>query len=1472
MARQQSPTTTQSASKPRRRRSNAATASTGDTSASATPRGKRTTKAGGTNDKAASKQQAVEQTPKKAAKKTAKKTATKTAAAKKKQSTTASTTGNKAAAKPATSRRTRTAQKNTTKARGVTDKKVREQSAKAVDPVIEDLVQVSKETAKNSQQLTGVSEATIAAAREIDRSTLGEKLRVHQLAKLLGLVSKELVALLAQVGIEKKAVSSITYAEAALMLDKLVEPTLDTGDQTVEVIRYRVGKNVENEIHQIESKIEEELEQRLDETPAVIEQEPDSLVDDDPSAVADQTESAQHEALQAEDAQAADAEDDDDEEDDEELDVDIELDDDDFLDEDYEFDDDHDDDDDQDEELVAPPVIDIRAAAAAEVHAELLEDVVSASTPVPADTNYETPLFKAPVVVPGPAPVAPPSDDQRESTQAERGPRRVEEPLGIKGSTRLEAQRRRRVERRRDGQRNDFQPISDAEFRKRRQAIHREMVIRDRQRHDGRGTVTQAVVVEDGKTVEHYITTDTQNSTLGNIYLGRVQNVLPSMEAAFIDIGTGRNAVLYAGEINWRNTGLTNRNRRIENILKSGDQVLVQVAKDPVGHKGARLTTQISLAGRFLVYVPEGRSAGISRKLPESERRRLKGILKQILPDDGGAIIRTAAEGVSAEEIGNDADRLLKQWASIQEITAKEKAKKGAKPVTLYEEPPLLVKLIRDLFNEDVTKLTIDGAASHDVVTNYVSRMAPDLLDRIEQWDRHAQGGVDAFVGLDIEPQLAEALSRKVWLPSGGSLVIDYTEAMTVIDVNTGSNTGKSGNLEQTVTANNIEAAEEIVRQIRLRDIGGMIVIDFIDMVLEENQDLVLRRLAEALMHDRTRHQLGEVTSLGLVQITRKRLGGGLQESFTTECQHCAGSGRVTHDDPVLDWQRNTVFDDRKSRRKAKEDKKKRAAEQAAKSTQKPARPVGEHPAAAALHRQHTDGDSAGTLDREQNGDTAQHPPAASAASTSLESTAREDHHDGSAQSDSTSERKQAAATAHDTAATESGDDRVKTANTRSRRRRRAGRSATAQAAGAEQVDNTTDVAAATDTDPAAPADQGETTSHVPAAPSGSRGRRRRRAAMPQPASTQSGATKSDQHSAHPADNTPQDSVEAESQAGAAPQPHAGQSATPAGAKRGAKRRRARTTPGEQRAQDTVAIALDALATADREDPDEPSGRSYVPDEQYQTQQENTASKAEAAADDNGEAAYRAAVEAFERSPRRQRRVRGNSRSDVPPKRSDFISGPMGSDGIDSLDDQPAKESDTASNSDTTPGNSPAAVPTRRRSGRKRVRAGAPTVNPTSVDDTVASTTADDSDTLSTNEKKQSAQHPPAAAAAEPTPASGKPRRGRRRAVRTSAVEHQSHTQQPGKDNSTQQQQETVNTAGQAVGNRKQQTVVETSVDSAAPARRGRGRRRAAMRSTQVMHNQEKAAALSATVAQPEQPAARERNRSRSTRRSTRRK
>jgi len=541
----------------------------------------------------------------------------------------------------------------------------------------------------------------------------------------------------------------------------------------------------------------------------------------------------------------------------------------------------------------------------------------------------------------------PPNTVVHERAPRQKADRESNEIQGISGSTRLEAKRQRRRDGRDAGRRRP--PIlSEAEFLARREAVDRVMVVREKVRteapHEG-ARYTQIAVLEDGIVVEHFVTSAASASLVGNIYLGIVQNVLPSMEAAFVDIGRGRNGVLYAGEVNWEAAGLGGASRKIEQALKPGDYVVVQVSKDPVGHKGARLTTQLSLAGRYLVYVPGASSTGISRKLPDTERQRLKEILRDVVPADAGVIIRTASEGVKEEDIRGDVTRLQERWVSIAEQAEVIKAKAAGAAVALYEEPDVLVKVIRDLFNEDFSGLVVAGDSAWETIIEYVNSVAPELVSKVNRYDpAGGADGPDVFAVYRIDEQLAKAMDRKVWLPSGGTLVIDRTEAMTVVDVNTGKFTGSGGNLEQTVTKNNLEAAEEIVRQLRLRDIGGIVVIDFIDMVLESNRDLVLRRLTEALARDRTRHQVSEVTSLGLVQLTRKRLGTGLIEAFSTNCSECSGRGIVVHADPVDNASANG--DSRRAEasggRRGRRGKKGRGDEPAV--ARVPAHTPGEHP------------------------------------------------------------------------------------------------------------------------------------------------------------------------------------------------------------------------------------------------------------------------------------------------------------------------------------------------------------------------------------------------------------------------------------------------------------------------------------------------------------------------------------------------
>jgi ribonuclease E len=481
-------------------------------------------------------------------------------------------------------------------------------------------------------------------------------------------------------------------------------------------------------------------------------------------------------------------------------------------------------------------------------------------------------------------------DDPMDTVVRVREPRRQEadnEVSGIDGSTRMEAKRQRRREGREAGRRR-APVLSEAEFLARRESVVRKMIIR--QLDD----LVQIAVLEDDILVEHYVDRATHASLIGNVYLGRVQNVLPSMEAAFVDIGRGRNGVIYAGEIDWDYFGAEGQNRKVEKVLKPGQTILVQVSKDPVGAKGARLTNHVSIPGRYIVYSPGGHLSGISRKLPEIERRRLKEVLSDLVGESASVIVRTAAEGASEEELVRDVNRLKAQWEDIErKVTA------GNAPQLLYAEPDLTVRIVRDLFTEDFSELIISGNGgitdAYDSIEAYVSHVAPHLKDRLRRWE----GDGDLFTEYRLDEQIAKGLERKVFLPSGGSLIIDRTEAMTVIDVNTGKFTGTGGNLEATVTSNNLEAAEEMVRQLRLRDIGGIIVIDFIDMVLPSNRELLLRRLVECLGRDRTRHQVAEITSLGLVQMTRKRIGTGLLEAFSTECPQCHGRGYELHDMPV---------------------------------------------------------------------------------------------------------------------------------------------------------------------------------------------------------------------------------------------------------------------------------------------------------------------------------------------------------------------------------------------------------------------------------------------------------------------------------------------------------------------------------------------------------------------------------------------
>lgn len=766
---------------------------------------------------------------------------------------------------------------------------------------------------------------TIEKVSNLTSSAWPEKTRVYTLAKNLGLSSRELIEVLANLQISKRAQSNVSPDQVTAVLDyiaaKKSDPVKKPGSakksgsvknsdsvkkaashESEEKLRHRVRKNVENEINQIAQKVDADLPaSSLGDEPAPAPYVPapaeptmnayvpvfrapdvDPALDEaglDETVIDDIVAAAEH----AEDATGDLADD-----------------------------------------SRAGMASGVGAGTASDEAASTAEDEsvdmrggrhtnsrgrrrrgrrggsrgrgVEQQTQDSSEPNTAEPDVTKPEVKKHNADKR---DTEKQSAE-KQSVEKIDEPRGLRGPERLEAQRRRRNELREETRKTE-RIVSESEFQERRAAITRKMVVCERERMDGPGTVTQLGLLEDDVLVEHFVNAENQGSMIGNIYLGRVENVLRNMEAAFIDIGQGRNAVLYAGEVDWKARGLNGRQRRIEAALKPGDQVLVQVMKDPLGHKGARLTAHISFSGRYLVYVPGGNNAGISRKLPAEERRRLKEMLDRVVPEDGGTIIRTAAEGVPERAIAADVDRMHNQWLHIKQRVEEEKEAKTSEPVTLFEEPDMLVKVVRDLFNEDYSELIVDGDRAYEVIYSYVKSVAPDLLKRITKHDRAAFQGQDSFTVYHIDEQIEEALSRNVALPSGGSLVIDRTEAMIVIDVNTGKFTGKrkGGNLEETVTRNNLEAVDEIVRQIRLRDLGGMIVIDFIDMILEENQDLVLRRLKERLTSDRSRHQVSEVTSLGLVQLTRKRIGTGLLEAYATDCPTCAGRGLLINSDPV---------------------------------------------------------------------------------------------------------------------------------------------------------------------------------------------------------------------------------------------------------------------------------------------------------------------------------------------------------------------------------------------------------------------------------------------------------------------------------------------------------------------------------------------------------------------------------------------
>jgi ribonuclease E len=434
-------------------------------------------------------------------------------------------------------------------------------------------------------------------------------------------------------------------------------------------------------------------------------------------------------------------------------------------------------------------------------------------------------------------------------------------------STRLKRQRQSRQIRRR----RDVVPAVE-------RVTDKLMVITEHGERD------QIAVLEGRDLVQHYVTRQGAHSMVGNVYLGRVQNVLPGMEAAFVDVGRGRNAVLYAGEVNWSPEDLEGAPPRIEHVLKSGQSVLVQVTKDPIGGKGARLTAQISLPGRYLVLAPSSNVTGISRRLPDAERRRLKAVYRKIKPESHGLIVRTAAEGASEEDLAEDLARLLEEWTAIEKRSKKAKA-----PAVLYEEPELTLRVVRDLFtDEEYRELVTDSPRIFRLITDYLREVASDLLAKV----RLHEGALPAFEEFHIVEQIHKGLDRKVWLPSGGYIVIDRTEALTVIDVNTGKSVGKT-NLEETVVNTNVEAAREAARQLRLRDIGGMIVIDFIDMLLEQNKRRVIDAMKEALAQDKSRSQVFDISPLGLLEVTRKRVSGGLLDAFSETCPTCEGRGVI---------------------------------------------------------------------------------------------------------------------------------------------------------------------------------------------------------------------------------------------------------------------------------------------------------------------------------------------------------------------------------------------------------------------------------------------------------------------------------------------------------------------------------------------------------------------------------------------------
>lgn len=491
--------------------------------------------------------------------------------------------------------------------------------------------------------------------------------------------------------------------------------------------------------------------------------------------------------------------------------------------------------------------------------------------------------------------------ESRGNTKGDPKENREREKSGRRGNRRGGRNRRRRSGGERDTSRSSSQAIveTDAELIERRRGKERNgrPLGRYMMCVQVRADFTQVAMLEGRSLIEHYVSrpADDSDQIHGNIYLGRVQNVLPGMEAAFVDIGTPKNAVLYRGDVQFDKEDVVEQGPepRIEHVLQARQLILCQVTKNPIGAKGGRLTQEVSLPGRFVVLIPDSSTYGISKRLPDDERRRLRSILDRVKPEQHGVIVRTAAENATEHELRTDMTRLLALWEEI-----KEKSKKASGPTLLYSEPPLAVRVIREEFSSDYRGIILDDRALYEEVRQYIGDYNPEFLDRVEFYDSQLEG-LSLFEKHHVHEQIHKALDIKVWLPSGGSLVIEHTEALTVIDVNTGKNVGKT-NLEETVFSNNLEAADEIARQLRLRDIGGIIVIDFIDMEIRENRRKVLDRFRDALSRDKTRTQVFEISELGLVEMTRKRIGEGLLTNFVDSCPTCDGRGIIV-DHSMLD-------------------------------------------------------------------------------------------------------------------------------------------------------------------------------------------------------------------------------------------------------------------------------------------------------------------------------------------------------------------------------------------------------------------------------------------------------------------------------------------------------------------------------------------------------------------------------------------